>query len=321
MRPRLRRHLAHSASEGVASGSQTQLNRRSLVCGAASLLLPACSPRTSPAPARAPDPETSTQALQRIEALIGGRLGLFALDTATGQTLEHRPDERFAMCSTFKWVLVAAVLTRVERGELTLAQQVAYAESDLLEYAPVTRANVGAGQLGVEALAEAAITVSDNTAANLLLSLVGGPSGLTEFIRAQGDSVTRLDRDEPMLNTNLPGDSRDTTSPRAMLTLMQTLLLGPSLSGSSRGRILGWLRECKTGHERLRAGLPRTWNPGDKTGTGNNGAVSDIAIATPPGRAPILIASYISESRRVLARLNAAHAEIGRVVATRLRGG
>lgn len=167
----------------------------------------------------------------------------------------------------------------------------------------------------VDALAQAIVTLSDNTAANLLLAKVGGPAGFTQFVRSLGDTVTRLDRDEPALNSNHPGDARDTTSPRAMVGLMRCVLCGDVLSPASRNHLLGWMRACDTGKDRLRAGLPPAWTVGDKTGTGQRGAVNDVAIALPPGRAPILVAAYLSDGEAGLAALTAAHAEIGRLVA------
>jgi beta-lactamase class A len=240
------------------------------------------------------------------------------LDTGSGRQLAHRPDERFAMCSTFKWVLAAAILARVEHGQLALDERASFESKDLLEYAPVTRQHVAEGFMTVGALAQAAITVSDNTAANLLLAKVGGPVGFTEFVRSLGDSVTRLDRNEPSLNSNDAGDPRDTTSPRAMVKLMRKVLCGDTLSPSGRERLLGWLRACETGKDRLRAGLPRDWTLGSKTGTGKRGAVNEVAIALPPGRAPILIASYLSDGNAGLPALTAAQAEVGRLVAREL---
>jgi beta-lactamase class A len=168
----------------------------------------------------------------------------------------------------------------------------------------------------IGALAQAAITVSDNTAANLLLAKLGGPAGFTEFVRSLGDPVTRLDRAEPALNSNDPGDVRDTTSPRAMVELMRQILCGDALKSTSRERLLTWLRASETGKDRLRAGLPHDWIIGDKTGTGQRGAVNDVAIALPPGRAPILIAAYLSDAKAGLPALVAAQADIGRLVAS-----
>ncbi len=253
--------------------------------------------------------------LADIESALGGRVGVFAIDTGSDRQLAHRADERFAMCSTFKWVLAAAVLSRAERGKLSLDERVPYGKADLLEYAPTTTRQAAEGFMTVGSLAEAALTVSDNTAANLLLAKLGGPAGLTEFARSLGDTVTRLDRNEPGLNENKAGDPRDTTSPRAMAGLMRKILCGDALSPAGRERLLGWLRACETGKDRLRAGLPRDWVAGDKTGSGQRGAVNDIAIATPPGRAPILIAAYLSDAESKFQASVAAHAEIGRLVA------
>ena len=252
-----------------------------------------------------------------LEQKVGGRIGVVALEAETGIRLEHRAAERFAMCSTFKWALVAAVLARVDRGELTLASPLHYGQADLLEYAPVTRTHVAEGRMSIHDLARAAVTVSDNTAANLLLAQVGGPAGLTRFFRELGDDVTRLDRDEPTLNTNEPGDLRDTTSPRAMASSLQRVVGGPVLSSQSRERLVRWLVETETGLDRVRAGLPAGWRAGDKTGTGNRGACNDVVVAWPPDGGSWFVASYFSGSQASLAQLSATHAEIGRLVASR----
>ncbi len=162
------------------------------------------------------------------------------------------------------------------------------------------------------------LTVSDNTAANLLLAKVGGPEGMTRFFRAQGDAVTRLDRNEPTMSTNDPGDIRDTTSPQAMVGLMRAVLCGDVLTRPSRDRLVDGMLACETGRKRLRAGLPAAWVVADKTGTGSNGACNDLAIATPPNRPPILIAAYLSDSDAEGDRLEAAHAAIARLVAATL---
>ncbi|WP_394824394.1 class A beta-lactamase [Pendulispora albinea] len=273
-------------------------------------------------PSRSPTPAQEPDALRAIEASVGGRVGVFALDTGDpNKYVAHRADERFAMCSTFKWALAAAVLARVDQGAIALDERVHYGESDLLEYAPATREHVGEGSMSVDALAKVAVTKSDNTAANLLLRKIGGPAGLTQFIRRAGDPVTRLDRDEPTLNENIRGDARDTTSPRAMVGLMRAILCGNVLTPVSRDRLLDWMIACETGNARLRAGLPASWRIGDKTGTGLAGAVNDVAIATPPGRAPILIAAYTSDGAASNESLSAALADVARAVAKHLAPG
>lgn len=289
-------------------------NRRQFFLGAFGTL--ACSPARLAAPtAHRPG---ALQSIDEIEARVGGRIGVFAIDTATGRQLAHRGDELFAMCSTFKWVLAAAILVGVDRAQLSLDERVSYGPSDLLEYAPVVREHIDEGLLTVETLARAVVTVSDNTAANLLLAKVGGPAGLTRFVRSMGDRVTRLDRTEPTLNSNEPGDPRDTTSPRAMVDLMKRVLFGDTLSNTSRERLLFWLRACETGKERLRAGFPGNWIVGDKTGTGGRGAMNDVAVAMLPGRAPVLVAAYMSEGGASSTVLQAAHADVGRLVTREL---
>jgi beta-lactamase class A len=297
------------------------LTRRELLLTLTTAAATACAHRAS-RPDVAPKAGTDAE-LAAIETSVGGRLGVFALDTGSGRTVAHRADERFAMCSTFKWVLAAAVLASVDRGELSLAQRLTYAPADLLGHAPVAREHVGEGAMTVQMAARAAVTLSDNTAANLLLTQVGGPAGLTAFMRQAGDGVTRLDRTELTLNSNDLGDPRDTTSPRAMVGLMKSVLCGEVLKPTSRERLVGWLVACETGKKRLRAGLPGDWVVGDKTGTGENRAVNDVAIAMPPGRAPILVAVYMSEGADGDdgAIHERGHAAVGRLVAREMRRG
>lgn len=232
-----------------------------------------------------------------LERRNGGRLGVSALDTASGRRVAYRGDERFPMCSTFKFLAAAFALARVDRGKEKLDRRVVFADKDLVPYSPVSKDHVGPGGMSIAEMCNATVTLSDNTAGNLLLETFGGPSGLTVYARSLGDDVTRLDRIEPDLNESTPGDPRDTTSPAAMLAVMQRLLLGDALSAGSRERLTGWLIACKTGDKRLRAGLPAGWKVGDKTGTGGNGSANDIAIAWPPGRAPILITAYFTGSK------------------------
>jgi len=197
------------------------------------------------------------------------------------------------MCSTFKFLAVADVLTRVDAGTEHLNRRIPYGEADLLAHAPITTAHVDEGSMTVEALCDAAITYSDNTAANLLLATIGGPAGLTRFARTIGDPVTRLDRPEPDLNAAEPGDPRDTTSPDAMMTDLRTLLVETTrLSDTSRTRLGDWLVANTTGAGKLRAGVPSSWRIGDKTGGGGHNATNDVAIAWPPNRAPVLMAVY-----------------------------
>ena len=271
------------------------------------------SPHLQAAPERAA-PGRHAEQLRELEKQSGGRLGVAVLDTATGRRFGQRVDERFPMCSTFKLLAVAAVLARVDRGEERLERRVAFGPSDLLEYAPVTRAHVADGGLTVGQLCEAVMVVSDNTAANLLLGSLGGPAGLTKYVRTLGDAHTRLDRTEPLLNEALPGDERDTTTPHAMLGNLQKLLLGNALSKAGRERLAQWMTASTTGLERLRKGVPPGWRVGDKTGSGNHGTTNDIAILWPPSGKPLLIAAYLTGTSAPVELKNGVFVELARLV-------
>ncbi|MBU6477920.1 MAG: class A beta-lactamase [Xanthomonadaceae bacterium] len=251
--------------------------------------------------------------LAMLERRHGGRLGVAILDTGSGRREGYRDDERFLMCSTFKLLLAAAVLKRVDQGNEQLDRRIVFGRNVLLDYAPVTRQHVGPPGMTVAQLCEAAITLSDNTAANLLITRVGGPAAVTGFARSLGDPHTVLDRMEPELNP------RDTTTPDSMLGDMQKLLLGDVLSQPSRERLTHWLLNCRTGLQSLRAGIPNGWRVGDKTGQwdGNGaGANNDIAIVWPPNRKPILVAAYYMNHTTDPSTRKALLAEVGRLVAT-----
>jgi len=255
------------------------------------------------------------QRFAALEAESGGRLGILARDTGTGATAGHRADERFPMCSTFKLLAAGAVLARVDAGQENLARRIAYTSADLVEYSPVTQPRLGEGGMPVGDLCAAAVTLSDNTAANLLLATLGGPEGLTAYLRTLGDPVTRLDRTEPTLNEAVPGDPRDTTTPTAMLADLERLTLGTALSATSRETLLGWLRGNRTGDTRLRARLPEGWRVGDKTGSGARGTTNDVGLLWPPSGAPILVAVYLTETAAPKAQRDAILAEVGRAIA------
>jgi beta-lactamase class A len=254
------------------------------------------------------------QALQRIEADSGGRLGVAVLDTQSNLRAGLHADDRFPMCSTFKLLACAAVLKRVEAGKERLDRRVKIEASDVVPGSSRINAPVPEGETLAE-LCEAAMTYSDNTAANLILVSLGGPAGLTASIRTLGDQITRLDRNEPTLNEAIPGDPRDTTTPNAMLKDLQALLLGNALSDTSKGQLMQWLVGNKTGDARLRAGLPSGWKVGDKTGTGERGSTNDVAIIWPPNRKPILVTVYLTQTAASADKRNAAVADVGRAVA------
>jgi len=227
--------------------------------------------------------------LAAVEQRHGGRLGVFAFEPATGRSLAYRADQRVLMCSTWKALAVAAVLARVDQGRESLDRPITYGEADLLAYAPVARAHLADGALPVRALCEAAIGLSDNTAANLLLTSLGGPAAVTGFARSIGDGVTRVDRNEPAVND--PAGLLDTTTPRAMAQSLAAILLGNALSPPSRQVLEGWMVKTTTGANRLRAGLPAGWPVADKTGSGA-AQTNDIALVRPPGRPPLVAAAF-----------------------------
>src|SRR5437773_7417037 len=203
--------------------------------------------------------EEAPPVLAAYERETGGRIGLYAENLSSGAKIAWRAEERFVMCSTFKASLAAFVLARVDRGEDRLEDKVAYGAQDLLDYAPVAKANLAAGATSVSDMCKAIVELSDNTCANLLLARCGGPAALTDFWRSTGDTVSRLDHNEPELNRSPPGDPHDTTTPAAMAGTLRRFVVGEVLSPTSRQRLTGWMLDCKTGANRLRAGLPQDW--------------------------------------------------------------
>jgi beta-lactamase class A len=224
-----------------------------------------------------------------LERRHGARLGVYAVATGTGATVTHRADERFAFCSTFKAVAAAAVL---HRHPLThLDTRVTYTRADVNSISPITERHIATG-MTVRELCDAAVRYSDGTAGNLLMRDIGGPAGLTAYLRELGDTVSRMDDYEPELNDVPPGDPRDTTTPRAVAAVYRRLVLGDALTADRRALLTGWLLDNATavGARRIRAGLPEGWRTADKTGTGDWGRANDIGVVRPPRTAPLVIA-------------------------------
>jgi beta-lactamase class A len=282
------------------------LNRRSLLAAVSGLAIwPAFAEEAPPA-------------LAAYERETGGRIGLYAENLATGAKITSRADERFVMCSTFKASLAAFALARVDRGEDRLDAMVGYGSQDLLDYAPVAKQNLSHGAMSVADMCKAAVELSDNTCANLLLARSGGPQALTAFWRASGDTVTRLDHNEPELNRSPPGNPNDTTTPAAMAGNVRRFLLGEILSPASREHLKDWMVNCKTSDNRLRAGLPKNWKIGDKTGNNGKDAAGDIAIAWPASGGPVVIAAYTQGGSTSQDQLTSVFTEIGRMVGEKL---
>jgi beta-lactamase class A len=254
-----------------------------------------------------------------LERKTGGKIGVFAHNLDTGAKIAWRADERIVMCSTFKASLAACVLSRVDRGQEHLDRVIPYTAQKLEPYAPVAKAALDkGGSLTVAEMCKGAVELSDNTCANLLLEAIGGPAALTAFWRATGDTVSRLDHNEPVLNRSPPGDPHDTTTPAAMAGNLQRFVLGKVLKPASREQLTDWLIGCQTGANRLRAGLPAAWMIGDKTGNNGKDASGDIAVAWPKPGAPVLIACYTQGGSPTPAALDEVFAEVGRMVGRRL---
>jgi beta-lactamase class A len=284
----------------------THASRRSMLAAGAALLAPAAF--ATPA----------SGLIAHYERTTRGRVGFFAVNLASGRELAWRAHERFAMCSTFKASLAALVLSRVDAGHERLDRSVRFGAADLLPYAPVAKEHVAAGVMTIATMCEAAVELSDNTCANLLLREVGGPAQLTQFWRRIGDRASRLDHDEPVLNRTKPPNPQDTTTPLAMANTIAKCAVGDVLTTASRERLVGWLVACRTGTNKLRAGLPHDWRIGDKTGNNGADASGDLAIAWPAGGGAIAIAAYVHGGKPTPAQQDELFAGLGRMVADRL---
>ncbi|OMI39350.1 class A beta-lactamase [Streptomyces sparsogenes] len=225
---------------------------------------------------------------KKLEREFGARLGVYAIDTGTGREVAYNDGERFAYNSTFKALACGVLLDKVSLGGMD--KKITYDRSVLLPNSPVTEKHVDTGMTLAE-LCDATIRYSDNAAANLILKELGGPKALDAALEEMGDDVTRMDRPEPYLSRWVPGETRDTTTPRAFAKDLRAFVLGDALGKAERARLTTWLRTNKTGDTVIRAGVPKGWVVGDKTGTGSYyGARNDIAVVWPPHKAPIVMA-------------------------------
>jgi beta-lactamase class A len=288
------------------------LNRRDLLKRA---LLASTALALNPLATFAADASDVQLRLAALERKHGGRLGVAILDTDNGRRIGHRADERFMLCSTFKMLLAGATLARVDRGAEHLDRRLVFGKDAVLSYAPVSSHHVGPPGMTIAELCSAAVSLSDNTAANVLLANLGGPAALTAYVRTLGDNVTRLDRNEPTLNRPAPDGVSDTTTPASMLNNLRVLLLGDALSDGSAKQLATWMRETTTGLTRLRAGLPRDWLAGDKTGSAYD-ATNDLVIGWRPTSKPLLVSAYYAAAHLDDDARSAVLADVGRIVGT-----
>ncbi|MBG6206570.1 beta-lactamase class A [Labrenzia sp. EL_126] len=265
------------------------------------------------------NPRPVAKAIEDIETRLSARVGVSIIDTESGKTWSHKGDERFPMNSTFKAFLCAAFLDAASNGTVDAGREVVVEESDIVSYSPVTAKRVGGAGFTIEDLCRVTVTISDNAAANIVMKEVGGPDGVTAYLRGIGDDISRVDRWEPESNTGIPGDDRDTTTPDAAAETLRKLVLDETLAEDARAKLTGWLEGNKVGNSTLRAGLPEGWRIADKTGAGANGSRNNIAVIWPEGRKPLVIAIYITQTTAAFEARNKAIASIAQALPAALQ--
>lgn len=294
-------------------------DRRSLLLACAAMPFFAACTTVARVPApNAKKVSAAEELLAQLEASSKGRLGVAAFDVANNAQILHRAEERFPLCSTFKVIAVGAVLNQSIKQPALMQQRVDYNSNDLVAHSPITGKQLGQG-ITVADLCAAALQYSDNTAANLLMKLLGGPSAVTAFAHSIGDEAFRLDRWETDLNTAIPGDPRDTSTPNNMARSLQGLALNNVLADPQRDQLQTWLRGNTTGATRIRAGVPETWMVGDKTGSGDHGTTNDLAVLWPTTGSPIVLAVYFTQAAKNAPLRDDVVASAARIVADALQ--
>ncbi|VXC02060.1 beta-lactamase precursor (putative hydrolase) [Bacillus mycoides] len=230
---------------------------------------------------------TGNQSFAKLEKEYDAKLGIYALDTGTNQTVAYHSDDRFAFASTSKSLAVGALLRK--NSLEALDQRITYTHEDLSNYNPITEKHVNTG-MTLKELADASVRYSDSTAHNLILKQLGGPSEFEKILREMGDTVTTSERFEPELNEVHPGETHDTSTPEAIAKTLQSFTLGTALPIEKRALLVDWMKRNTTGDKLIRAGVPKGWEVADKTGAGSYGTRNDIAIIWPPNKKPIVLA-------------------------------
>ncbi|MDQ0453769.1 beta-lactamase class A [Rhizobium paknamense] len=282
------------------------------------IVMPLMAVLAMSAPAQAAETSAESPVLttaKAAETRLKARIGFVVHDTGNGQTVSYRAEEAFPMASTFKALACAALL---KGGDAVSGKMLTVQQSDLMEYAPVTKDMVGKSASAADFCA-ITLRTSDNTAANKVLEAVGGPKAVTAFLRSIGDKRTRLDRTEPTLNEGKPGDPRDTTTPAAMAATMEKLVLGQALPEASRATLTQWLIADEVAGPLLRAGLPKDWRIADRTGAGGHGTRGIVSVIWPSHHAPLVAVVYITGTKASMDERNKAIAEIGKAIAETYR--
>ncbi|WP_208630841.1 class A beta-lactamase [Ralstonia insidiosa] len=254
------------------------------------------------------------QATQREEEALNARIGVAVIDKESGMTWSYRGDEAFPINSTHKAYLCAALLEKVDQKQLALSDRTTLSKRDLVAYSPITETLLPPQTASNAQLCEAAVSYSDNTAANKVLEKIGGVDGFNGFMRSIGDQKTRLDRKEPELNEGTPGDPRDTTTPVAAVRSLDQIFFSDHLSRSSKSELKTWMVNDKVAADLLRKSLPAGWDIADKTGAGGYGSRSIVAVVYPRGKKPLLVSIYITQTKATLGESNAAIARMGAIL-------
>ncbi len=254
-----------------------------------------------------------------LENELDAKIGIAIIDLKTNEKWIYNGNTRFPLNSTFKTLACAAMLSKVDRKIESLNRVIKFDNKDLVEYSPITKNNVGNTGMKLSEICYAAMTMSDNTAANLILNSLGGPNKLTKFLRSNGDTKTRLDRYETALNSSAPGDIRDTTTPYAMAKTLQILLFSDILSPQSKQLLSNWMINNRVSKNLIRSILPVNWIIGDRTGAGNNGSRSINAILWPPNRQPVIVNIYITDTTAPFADRNAAIVQLGQKIISMIK--
>lgn len=253
------------------------------------------------------------KSITAIEQEISGRIGVAVLDTQNGEFWSYRGDEHFPLLSTFKTLACAAILHSEGDSESYNNITITIEEANLITWSPVMEKLVGK-DVTVEQACEATMLTSDNTAVNIVLEHVGGPQGLTRFLRGIGDNVTRLDRIEPELNEAMEGDFRDTTTPNAMLQTLDKLLLGEIMSKASKKQLRTWMKDNEVSTPLLRTILPAGWSIADRSGAGGNGSRAITAIIWAKSREAIIICIYLTQTNLSMEERNGVIRQIGEIL-------
>lgn len=254
------------------------------------------------------------QATQSEEEKLNARIGIAVIDKESGMTWSYRGDEAFPINSTHKAYLCAALLEKVDQKKLALSDRTTLSKRDLVTYSPITEKLLPPQTASNAQLCEAAVSYSDNTAANKVLETIGGVAGFNGFMRSIGDQKTRLDRKEPELNEGTPGDPRDTTTPVAAVRSLDQIFFSDVLSQRSKAELKTWMINDKVAADLLRKTMPSGWGIADKTGAGGYGSRSIVAVVYPSGKKPLLVSIYITNTKATIGESNAAIARMGSIL-------